>query len=731
MRGKNKISGFMLYFILFTVITILCGCSSKITEKTEQKESLASENYEKGHSLLDEGKMEEAIDYYLKALEEVNNQTQSQMMGDILKNNIYNDLSEAYYQLQQYDTSLEYIEKALSTKPNEYYEYINRGNAYYSLNKDEESEADYNEALSMNPDAKYAIYGLGSLYYDHGKYEDALEMFNKYLVYDETDMDAIMYVIDCYSNLGDNEEGIAFIDKKLETDSNNYDLLKAKGEFLNKIGNFEDAEAFYKEMMTTYTDPLEAGVLLGELYYNNSKYDKALDCFMELSEDFPADGEVNSWIIYCYEALDDFDNAMKFYQTTIDNGYESYEIYNAVGNLFLNKYMYMESVPYIEKAIKLNGEDSEPYNNMLYALYYGKRYSKCIEFGKTIVGDFPSEINIPWYMGDCYYALSNYEEALVQFQNALELNPDHEEILAEAADTCLMLEDYEMAEEYAEECLAINPENSKSQEVKNTITEKEKPIGIQLKDFIKDSYLYSDETDAAEVINTISKEEDLSNTQIADVIEKMKHPDDEFTFVISDDVYDYFSDSKADEIEFNENGNEVYLRINGFYINTDNNVIEMIDKIKDPENKNLIIDLRDNTGGLTDCANNILDVLLGDCVTSTLIDKDGYTYNFYSDASQVKFKKIYIFVNDYTASASELLTLGCKTFLDNVTIVGQNTYGKGVGQIVFEDKERKLMVYLVNHYWNVREQNIMSSGITPDIKVKSDKLEDYLKVIKK
>lgn len=97
--------------------------------------------------------------------------------------------------------------------------------------------------------------------------------------------------------------------------------------------------------------------------------------------------------------------------------------------------------------------------------------------------------------------------------------------------------------------------------------------------------------------------------------------------------------------------------------------------------------------------------------------------------SQIKFKEIFILVDEYSASASELLTLGLKTFLNNVTVIGSNTYGKGVGQNIYEDKERNIIVFLVNHYWNVREQNIKDVGITPDVYLKSEDLSDYIDVI--
>lgn len=131
-----------------------------------------------------------------------------------------------------------------------------------------------------------------------------------------------------------------------------------------------------------------------------------------------------------------------------------------------------------------------------------------------------------------------------------------------------------------------------------------------------------------------------------------------------------------------------------------------------------------------DSANHILDALLPECVTSMLIERDGYADSYYSNPDYVPFKQIYVLVDGNTASASELLTMGLSTYLPNVTVVGQKTYGKGVGQRVFEDKQNKLMILAVNHYWNVRQNNIMNSYISPDIYVKGSALEEYMKPVR-
>jgi C-terminal processing protease CtpA/Prc len=121
--------------------------------------------------------------------------------------------------------------------------------------------------------------------------------------------------------------------------------------------------------------------------------------------------------------------------------------------------------------------------------------------------------------------------------------------------------------------------------------------------------------------------------------------------------------------------------------------------IESPEDKCLIIDLRYNTGGLTEAGNRMLDLLLPDCVTSYSIDRDGYLSGYESNKYSIEFEHIFILVNEYTASCAEMFTMSMQRYMDNVTVVGTETYGKGVGQIVFEDKSSQYAIFLVQHYW--------------------------------
>ena len=733
----KSLTKYITGILLVVLISFSTSCSYKFDQETFLLKKSADASNQEGLTLMDEGKYEEALSCFNESLkyaeryDGLKDSPQEETRAGVLLSDAYNNLCYAYNSLGEYDLSLENGEKAVNIEPNDDYEYSNMGNALIGLSRYEEAIKYYDLAIEKDANAEFAYYGKGNVYFDTFKYEDALEMFNKYRTYKPVDLDAILYIVYSHIHLNNYDEALKIANKAMSDFNDRYELYEAKGEILSKIKSYEETKAFYELTIKTFPDNMDAQILLGEFYYNKGQYQLALEHFLKLAEAFSEEAGIDSWIINCCEALEETDRDLEFLQKFINEGMESAELYNAIGNMCINKNMNMESIQYFEKAIRLALEEPDAYISITYALFYGKRYSKCIEFGKQAQDKFSSEYDLAWYIGDSYFNLCNYEEAILQYHKVLELDPENNEILSYIGNCYLMLEDYENAKIFADRALALNTQNATAIGINETISERKKPVSEQLKTFFKDNYLYYEESNEIENrLNELLGYADLSNLNIAIAMEKLRETDDFFTFVLFDEEYDFYSNDDAEDVEHEIYDDIVYLRIYGFNNNTDNKVIEFLDTIKDSEHKTLAIDLRGNGGGITQCANNMLDALLPEYVTSTLIDRGGYTYNFFSDASQIKFDKIFILVDEYSASASELLTMGLKTYLNNVTIIGRNTYGKGVGQVVYENRERKLMLFLVNSYWNVRQKNIMSTTIEPDIYIPTNDLEDYLKIIK-
>ncbi len=166
------------------------------------------------------------------------------------------------------------------------------------------------------------------------------------------------------------------------------------------------------------------------------------------------------------------------------------------------------------------------------------------------------------------------------------------------------------------------------------------------------------------------------------------------------------------------NNNIGYIKIPNFMdANRDNEVKKAIKELKRKHIKGLIIDLRNNTGGITNMAVNIADLFL---------EKDKPLVSFLYREKEVVlktetgtlFKKpIVILVNGMTASASEIIS-GCLQSHKRATLIGTRTYGKGVAQIDFRFNDDSVLRLTVTKYYLPNGFCPENCGLIPDIIVK-------------
>lgn len=138
--------------------------------------------------------------------------------------------------------------------------------------------------------------------------------------------------------------------------------------------------------------------------------------------------------------------------------------------------------------------------------------------------------------------------------------------------------------------------------------------------------------------------------------------------------------------------------------------------------KKLIIDLRDNTGGYVEIAEAIMDLFLdkGQIEYKTVDNKKNEVVT-YAQAKKVIDMPVVILTNEYTASASEILT-GCLKDHNLATVVGTKTYGKGVIQTIFPILNNSAYLKVTTmKYVTPNNNEINKVGIEPDIVVELDK----------
>ena len=132
--------------------------------------------------------------------------------------------------------------------------------------------------------------------------------------------------------------------------------------------------------------------------------------------------------------------------------------------------------------------------------------------------------------------------------------------------------------------------------------------------------------------------------------------------------------------------------------------------------KGFIIDLRSNPGGLLTNAIYISDMLLRGGVIVSTVDRDSYKTTTRARIQQVTDKPIVVLINKGSASASEILSGALK---DNhrATIVGEQSFGKGLVQEINKLPDEAGMNITIQRYLTPSGNDIHKKGITPDVVV--------------
>ncbi len=131
--------------------------------------------------------------------------------------------------------------------------------------------------------------------------------------------------------------------------------------------------------------------------------------------------------------------------------------------------------------------------------------------------------------------------------------------------------------------------------------------------------------------------------------------------------------------------------------------------------KGLIIDLRDNPGGWVDDAEAIADVFLDAGTLCYLQYNDGSREYYRTTAGKTEMPLV-ILMNENSASSSEILA-GCLKDRADATIVGVQSYGKGIVQTVLPLDDGAGMQMTIAQYYTPNGNAVHKVGITPDVEV--------------
>ena len=161
-----------------------------------------------------------------------------------------------------------------------------------------------------------------------------------------------------------------------------------------------------------------------------------------------------------------------------------------------------------------------------------------------------------------------------------------------------------------------------------------------------------------------------------------------------------------------------YIQIVSFSEDTANEFNEAYNDLKNQGMKALVLDLRNNPGGLLTTCVEIAKKLVPKGEIVSIVDKQG-NKETYSSSLEAPEYPLVVLINKNSASASEILS-GAIQDTKTGTIIGNTSYGKGSVQTIlpmFEDDAVKLTIA---KYYTPSGRSIDGTGITPDIEINLD-----------
>lgn len=188
---------------------------------------------------------------------------------------------------------------------------------------------------------------------------------------------------------------------------------------------------------------------------------------------------------------------------------------------------------------------------------------------------------------------------------------------------------------------------------------------------------------------------------------------------------------KTDSLRGRAEGNIIYLRIGSF---TEKTYVDLIREFNRIENeigkdnvKGLVLDLRNNPGGLLNTSVFVSDAFLdkGKKIVS-IKGKDGVLINEYKSQNEqdlIPNLPMVVLINEGSASASEIVA-GALQDNNRAIIVGTQSFGKGSVQSMIPLNNGGGIKLTIAKYYTPNDISIQAQGIKPDIEVKMAKIEE-------
>jgi carboxyl-terminal processing protease len=169
-------------------------------------------------------------------------------------------------------------------------------------------------------------------------------------------------------------------------------------------------------------------------------------------------------------------------------------------------------------------------------------------------------------------------------------------------------------------------------------------------------------------------------------------------------------------------GNVGYVRLGQFNANSAKDITKAVTELTGKGAKALILDLRDNPGGLLDQAVDVSSLFIKDGVIVRVDERNKPEQISYANGNKITDLPLVVLIDAQAASASEIAG-GALQDYGRATLVGEKSYGKGSVQTIVKLSDGSGLKFTIAHYLTPKKRAINGIGLTPDVVVTMDPMK--------
>lgn len=526
-----------LLILSLTLLLWGCSASSKLSNGTDSQTALRKAQEKKAYDHYFNGALLDFQDQYEKALIEyyqalLYDSTSSQIYKAIARNLIrlrhydgaveylknshrlnaqdqetLNYLAEAYYNLKDYQKSIDTYKKILTIDPYNSSIQNNLVFLYTHLKMDNELFEYYRNMMKFYPgDSKYAVqYALACI--KQQKLVEAQRVLEKIVSEDSSETNVLLVLGNLYEAKKDTTQALTTYKNILTYDPTNEDILNRIYRIYRNKRQWEEIEKIYKPLISQYSNHSQARLILGETYYFQEKraeaktviepvtndenfrpaayellgriafedenYDEAQTYFDQLTQIFPQNRYGWIFLAVIHNRQEDFDTSIKILQNAVSIHPNDPDLLGMYGTTLSELGRDQEALEPLNKALKIDK------NNMATLSSIAAVYDKLNIWQKSdslYQWALKKEPENSLLLNNYSYSLAQrgiyLEKALEMVNRALENDPENGAYLDTKGWIYFKMEDYNLAIEFIKKALDYREESSEVLEHLGDVYEK-------------------------------------------------------------------------------------------------------------------------------------------------------------------------------------------------------------------------------------------------------------------